>query len=222
VRRGEIPFVAVRVGRSNDPREVLGLARELRIHRAQALGFLMLWEELILEVGDARAGRVQGYTAAHLAAKLGWEGPPGKLLEALKHAGVLVTHRGTMVHPYWGRSPTGIYSRMRAERRDQWAESKRKQRNGEAGPVDVHVDVNRTSAGLHPMSGGNVGSIDRSIERTPTSPPPPPPPPRRGGGGGGGGGGGAARRFALGLDPRTPQTAEGFARLYAAPRGDVR
>lgn len=174
-RRGEVPFVAIRVGRSNDPREVLGLARELRVHRATALGYLALWEELILEVGDASAGRVRGYTAIHLSAKLGWTGSPRKLVEALKRAGVLTTHRGVFAHPYWEHSPTGIYSRMRSERREAWRLKKRDQRAG-----DVPGDVQGTTGGrLLDVQGKS--DTDRSIDRGTGAAPPPPPPPQGGG-----------------------------------------
>ena len=68
MRRGEVPFVAIRVGRSHDAKEVLGLAAELKIQRATALGFVALWEEFLLEVGDNLTGRVSGYKPHHLAA----------------------------------------------------------------------------------------------------------------------------------------------------------
>ena len=127
-RRGEVPFVAVRVGRSNDPREVLSLARELKISRAHALGFVVLWEEFLLEIGDALTGRVKGYSVEHLAAKLGWEGKPRLLVDALKRAGLLKTHKSVFFHAYWASSITGQYARQRAEDREYWRLKKRAQR----------------------------------------------------------------------------------------------
>lgn len=135
-RRGEVPFVAIRVGRSQDPREVLGLARELKVSRATALGFVALWEEMILEVGDAITGRLKGYSANHIAAKLDFSGPPRRLLDALKTAGLLASHRGVFVHPYWRQSVTGQYASDRAELRESWRLKKQAQRDaGQPGDV---------------------------------------------------------------------------------------
>jgi hypothetical protein len=202
MRRGEVPFVAIRVGRSNDPREVLGLARELRIHRAHALGFLALWEELILEIGDAAGGRVRGYSAAHVAAKLGWEGPPARLIEALKRAGVLTQQRNVYVHPYWRDSPTGIYARMRSERREEWREKKAAQRA--AGSVDVPGDVSGTNGGRPPHVPQKTHT-DRPIEGLPGTPPPYPP--------AGGGGPGFARWEWLQKHHPRPRNSQACVRL---------
>ena len=173
MRRGEVPFVAVRIGRSNDPREVLGLSRELRIPSPHALGLVTLWEEMILEVGDAMTGRLHGYTAEHIAAKLAWEGPPRKLLAALAGAGVIRQQRATFLHPYWPQSITGQYARDRAELRERWREKKRRQRAG-----DVPGDISGTEGDVPPLSPEKT-HIDRSIYGTggeaPGSPPHPPP-----------------------------------------------
>jgi hypothetical protein len=208
MRRGEVPFVAIRVGRSNDPREVLGLARELRVQRAAALGFLALWEELILEVGDARSGRVHGYSAEHLAAKLGWEGPPRRLIDALKRAGVLTTHRGVLVHPYWSRSTTGIYARMRAERREEWRLKKRAQREAD-GAGDVPGDVSGTNGGP-PHGVPQKVQIDRSIDRGDRGSAPPFPP------AGGGGGPGSARWDWMRAHHKRPRNSAACIRLLDA------
>ena len=207
MRRGEVPFVAIRVGRSNDPREVLGLARELKVHRATALGYLALWEELILEVGDARVGRVYGYSAEHLAAKLGWEGSPRRLVDALKGAGVLTTHRGVLVHPYWPRSTTGIYARMRSDRREEWRLKKQAQRTAAGG--DVPGDVSGTSEGRPHGVPGKV-QIDRSIDRGDRAPPPPAPPPQ------GGGEPGSARWDWMQLHHKRPRNSQACTRLLRA------
>lgn len=127
-QRGETAFVAMRVGRIHDPREVIGLARELKCRPIEALAYVLLWEEFILEVGDALTGRVRGYTADHIAAKLTFRGRPAKLVEAMEHAGILAHHRTTFFHPYWLETPTGQYALQRAERREYDREKKRRQR----------------------------------------------------------------------------------------------
>jgi hypothetical protein len=179
-RRGEVPFVAIRVGRSNDPREVLGLARDLRISRATALGYLALWEEFILEVGDALTGRVRGYAAEHLAAKLDFQGTPARIVSALKRAGVLRSQRGSFFHPYWLQSITGQYARERAELREGWRLKKQQQRAGakdvpamsqgqqgdEQGTSQGTADIEVPSNGVHgpagppfpPQAGGALGA----------------------------------------------------------------
>lgn len=170
-RRGEVPFVAVRVGRSNDPREVLGFAAELRIPRPHALGLLVLWEEMILEVGDALTGRIKGYTAAHIAAKLGWGGKPAKLIAALQATGILKSHRGTFFHPWWKESITGQYANTRAELREADAERKRRQRSRERGE-DVTEDVTEVSGG-RPRDSSVTPDINqvKDVLRTPPQPP---------------------------------------------------
>lgn len=128
-RRGEVNFVASRVGRSTDPKECLGLARQLGVEVPTALGYLILWEEFILEAGDGATGRLHGYTAAHIAAKLCWRGRPEKLIRALQDAGVLRRQRGTYLHAYWSQSITGHYARTRVEDREYWRVKKREQRD---------------------------------------------------------------------------------------------
>jgi hypothetical protein len=166
-RRGEVNFVASRIGRSTDPRECLGLARQLRVETATALGYLILWEEFILEVGDGRSGRVRGYTAAHIAAKLGWQGQPAKLIKALAAAGILRRQRGTYLHGYWGESITGQYAQQRIELRAAWREKKRRQRAEGTSPV-----VPETSPGTSPDV---FGTSDIDTRRPSGSGPPNPP-----------------------------------------------
>lgn len=155
MRRGEVQFVAVRVGRSNDPRECLGLAAALKCSRATALGYVVLWEELILEVGDAEAGRVKGYAAKHIAAKLGYEGSPAKLVDALKEAGLLSTHKGTFVHPYWRESVTGHYVREKARRREFERLKKQEQRDLVPG-----TSPGTTMGRPHAVPGTSLGNPD--------------------------------------------------------------
>jgi hypothetical protein len=189
VRRGEVPFVAIRVGLSNDPR-VLALARELKVERATALGYVALWQELILEVGDALTGRIKGYTAQHVAAKLGHEGNPRRLVDALKRAGELAQHRGTLRHPSWGESITGHYAARKAEDRETWTRQKNAQRDaarlaaleaaGAQPPHEQGVDV-------HPVStwtrGGRPPAVQvENAHKERKGPPgqPPQPPAKRG------------------------------------------
>jgi len=176
-RRGEVQFVAIRVGRSNDPRECLGLAIELKVERATALGYLALWEEMILELGDARSGRLpRGYTAAHIAAKLGWKQQPRRLIEALKRAGVLATHKSVFLHPYWKTSTTGSYALERARMRDYWRERQAQQRAAKH-TEDVPGDTTESPPGVHETSSGTT-DINQSTESGAS---PPPAPPRAGG-----------------------------------------
>ena len=175
MRRGEVPFVAVRVGRSNDPREVLGLARDLRVSRAQALGFVVLWEELILEVGDARTGRVRGYAADHIAGKLGWEGQPKKLIAALARAGLIASQRGVWFHPYWRQSITGQYAITKADFREQDRKRKADYRKGSKEDAGTSEDVPRTSTG-RPEDIHARADINRSINGTNGASGPPLPP----------------------------------------------
>jgi hypothetical protein len=171
-RRGEVPFVAVRVGRSNDPREVLSLARELKTIPATALGFVVLWEEFLLEVGDAMTGRIKGYSAEHIAAKLGWVGQPKKLIEALKNAGLLKTQRNVYFHPYWLQSITGQYARERAELREQWREAKRRQKE-KNGDQEFLQDSFGKGEDVHPVSDRktDINQLRDSAEPSPQPPP---------------------------------------------------
>lgn len=171
-RRGEVQFVANRVGRSNDPREVLGLAREMKTSRAEALGWVTLWEEFVLEVGDAVTGRVKGYDSSHVAAKLGFEGAPRKIIDALKHAGVLGVQRGVFFHPYWRQSITGTYASDRAELREFWRVKKEEQRREttEGRPHDVPGttgDNRGTSLGT---AGIDIGSNGHAQPERPPTP----------------------------------------------------
>lgn len=215
-RRGEVPFVAVRVGRSNDPREVLGLAHELKIDRATALGYVVLWEEFILEVGDAMTGRVRGYSATHVAAKLGWRGRPAKLLEALKRAGLFAAQKGTFFHPAWLDTPTGDYARRKANDRETWRKEKETQRNAARARL-----LENNGADVSPESGWTSGSIPAGIspenaqkERMTSGGHRPPTPPQ-------GGGGLASRRWAWMLEhhPR-PTNPEGCTALLEALTDD--
>jgi hypothetical protein len=133
-------FVAIPIGLSDDPKECLGLAHELKVERATALGYLVLWNELMLQRGDARSGRLKDYSAKHIAAKLGWTGPPRRLIDALKAAGVLTTQRQVFMHPYWRQSITGQYAIERARLRDFWRDKKAQQRAAEH-QGDVPGDV---------------------------------------------------------------------------------
>jgi hypothetical protein len=192
-RRGEVPFVAVRVGRGQDPREVLGLADDLKIAPAHALGFVTLWEEFVLEVGDALSGRVVGYSVKHLAVKLGWRGNLRRLSDALREAGLLLIKRNTLIHPYWRESVTGQYARQRAEQREADRLRKRRARNRTGDPAvsgaDASGDVTRTSGGqLRDSGGGRADSSGNPEINQPTNGAhgapgagPPPGPPETGG-----------------------------------------
>jgi hypothetical protein len=204
-RRGEVPFVAIRVGRSNDPRETLSIARELKCSRATALGYVALWEELILEVGDAVSGRLpKGYSATHVAAKLDFDGPPRRIVEVLKSAGLLAQQRTTLLHPYWRQSVTGQYAKDRADQREYWRGLKAKQRAEHGRPGDVPG----TSPGIPETS---HETADIKAERngiTGASPPPSPPP--------GGGLAGASRWDWLRQHHRRPMNPRGCMVYLAA------
>jgi len=178
-RRGEVPFVAIRVGRSNDPRETLAIARELKCSRATALGYVALWEELILEVGDAVTGRLpKGYAAQHIAAKLDFPGPPRRIVDVLKGAGLLGTHKTILLHPYWRSSTTGEYARDRAEQREYWRKRKAADR-----AAKERGDVSEMSNG-HPVDvlETSHGTADIKKERNGMTAGQPPQPPAEGGG----------------------------------------
>ena len=181
----------MRVGRVHDPREVMGFAAELKVRPAEALGYVMLWEEFILEVGDARSGRIKGYTAAHISAKLGWPGKVPRLISAMKNAGILKQLRTTFFHPYWLQTVTGLYALRRAEAREYEREKKRRQRDeaegdtneGGHGGQNGVSSVPRLSPGtppghpgdVPPLSSGkteiNKGPGGRSAARPPDPPP---------------------------------------------------
>lgn len=189
-RRGEVPFVAIRVGRGQDPREVLGLADDLKVARATALGYVALFEEFILEVGDAMSGRVVGYGVKHLAVKLGWTGSARQLADGLKEAGLLrLQGRNTLIHPYWRETITGQYARQRAEQREADRLRKRRARNRGAPGEDVSGDVTRTSGGQDAASGGVAADSVRNPDinqptngaHGATGAEPPPGPPGTGG-----------------------------------------
>lgn len=177
-RRGEVPFVAVRVGRSYDVKEVLGLADDLKIERATALGYLVLWEEMILESGDALTGRLKGYTAAHVAAKLGWKGKPARLIDALKRAGVLSPHKGTFIFPDWRNTITGDYAHKKATDREAWRRQKQAQKDDaarralESNGADVSVDSTWNGGGRPPSVQAENGQKERK-DSAGTAPPAP-------------------------------------------------
>lgn len=179
IRRGEVPFVAIRVGRSSDPREVLGLAKDLSIVPALAFAYVCLWEEFILEVGDAMTGRVKGYRADHVAAKLTYPGASRRLIEAMKRAGVLKTQRGTFFHPHWNETITGQYARDRAERRERERLKKRRQRE-ERDRGDVPGESPGQGGDVTPLSPGKTDIKEERNGVGGASRPPFPPP---GGGG---------------------------------------
>ena len=169
-RRFEGSFVAVPLTRMDDPKEVIGLARDLKIETFGAVGLATMWEAFVLAVGDQKTGRVRGYTADQLAARLGWppKRPARELIEGLKRAGLLKQERNRdFVHPYWENSTTGIYAAMREERRGGDRERKRAQREREMleEVKDVTRDVRVT----------NTESGHRSIEGHPDQNPPDPP-----------------------------------------------
>lgn len=212
-RRGEVAFVAMRVGRSQDPREVLGLAKDLGIENALAYAYVALWEEFILEVGDALTGRVRGYQAVHIAAKLTWRGTPRRLIEAMKRAGILKVQRGTFLHPYWLETITGDYARARADRRERDRLRKARQRAASEGgaaeeeenvshgtSADVPPEVRGTGVDVPPVSHGNPYIKKERNGGNGASRPPGPPP---------GGGSKASGRWEWMLQhhprPRNPQ-----------------
>jgi hypothetical protein len=191
IQRGEIPFVAMRVGRLHDPREVTGFAFRLKERPCVALIYVLLWEEFILEVGDALTGRLKGYRAEDIAAKLTYEGKPATLIKAMESAGLLRRQRSTFLHPYWLETPTGQYALQRAERREGDRERKRRQRERDAlalaealaaarGETSVTRDIPVTSAGRPGDSTVNP-EIKKERKKGQPDPDAPPSPPQGGG-----------------------------------------
>jgi len=184
VRRGEVPFVAVPLGRLDDPREVIDLADALKIHPAQALGYLVRLDAFVLKFGDAYTGKVKGYTSRHLAVELGHEGKPDKLVAALKKIKVLSVHRGTIGIVAWRESITGQYAARKAQDRDDWARQKVAQRAAArasalaaAGAPVVHPDVHPVSTwtgGGHPPAVHLDGGQKERKGQGRTDPPDPP------------------------------------------------
>ncbi len=130
--RGEVSFVATPLGRLKDPREIGDVADDLKIHFAQALGYLVLLEAFVLQNGDAKnGGKLYGYNARHIARELGHQGPPEKLVRALLKAKVLGRQRGVFFIPNWRETPTGQHAADRAERREYEREKKRAQRKAD-------------------------------------------------------------------------------------------
>lgn len=129
-RRGEVPFVAVPVGYAHD-KEILGLAADLKIPRALALGYFVLLHDLVLRRGEARTGVLRDYKAHELAAQLDFRSNPRRLVEALKRAALLGTHRQTFKIPNWLDTITGEYAAKKAADREDQARWKREQRERE-------------------------------------------------------------------------------------------
>ena len=194
MQRGEVGgFVAIRIGRANDVREVRSFSDFLGVSFHSAFFFLCAWEEWILEVGDARTGRVRGYTSQNLADKLTYRGDPRRLIKAMKRCGLLKIQRKTFIHPYWLETTTGRYALARVERRQWETERKRDAREIARSARDGQGSVPPLSQG-RPM--GHVadshGTTDREREREgrgdgSAAPPPdgsagPPNPPPGGGG----------------------------------------
>lgn len=171
-RRGEGLYLAWKIGRSKHVREVIGLADDLKCSRAEAVGYLVMWEELILREGDALIGRVHGYRPKDLARELGWTRSPTILIRGLVEAGVLRTHRATFNHPYWLSTITGQHAREKIRQREDWARQKRQQRGSDVHPdsaghgVDVHPDSTRTA---------DIKKERKKGHPDPDSPPSPPP-----------------------------------------------
>lgn len=172
-QRGETGFVAMRVGRLGDPREVEGLADDLKVRPVEALAYVLLWEEFILQVGDALTGRVKGYRAKDIARKLTHTGPVEKLIRAMETAGILKRQRSTFFHPYWQETITGHYALQRAQRRETDREKKRRQREqarleaeADARGETFVPDVSPGTAGGHPGDSphGPEGSLETKEE----------------------------------------------------------
>lgn len=178
----------MRLGRLGDPREVEGLADDLKVRPVEALAYVLLWEEFILQVGDAVTGRVKGYRAKDIARKLTHTGPVEKLIRAMETAGILKRQRSTFYHPYWRETITGQYALTRAERREADRERKRRQRERDAqalaearaaafGETDVTRDTTVTAAGLPRDSTVSPEIKEERKKGTPGSGRPPGPPP---------------------------------------------
>lgn len=142
-QRGETAFVAMRVGRIGDPREVEGLADDLKVRPVEALAYVLLWEEFILQVGDAITGRVKGYRAKDIARKLTHTGPVERLIRAMETAGILKRQRSTFYHPYWRDTITGQYALRRAERRESDRERQQRKRDRDAEAFEAALAAAR-------------------------------------------------------------------------------
>lgn len=175
-RRGEANFVAVRIGFWSDP-HITVMADELKVSANEAGGYVLRWEELVLAVGDARTGRVKGYSPKYLSIAVGWKGKPEKLIGALRSIGVLTSQRGTFTHPFWAETRTGEYAIRRALEADRVARWRRGEGEGDGdqsadgtGSVRVQngdgtsnsgIKEGRAYADAHPpappQEGGGVG-----------------------------------------------------------------
>jgi hypothetical protein len=129
-RRGEGQFVAVEVGLRHDPK-VLGLAKRLRIHPQHAVGIVATWREMVLTRGTG-IGVVRGYSRSELAAFVDWPGEPGRVIDALKGAGMLVMRRQAFVHPSWSETTTGSYAHHKSGERERKATERALRREWEA------------------------------------------------------------------------------------------
>ncbi len=177
-RRGEVPFVAVPVGYSNNVPETRRLARLLKCSRATALGYLIMWHELFLTEGDAKKGTLTGFTAEDIAEQLDFPGSrPRKLLDSLRAIGVAGTHRKTIKFPGWLNTITGEYAARKVEDREWERERKAAYRAARQAQLEALMmgrpsDVPGTNVGrptLVPWEGGQ-----KERNESPGQPPQPP------------------------------------------------
>ena len=125
-RGEEMPHLCWIVGRSSNVREVLGLASSLGVNKFEAIGYVVVWEEIVFH-GNA-SGRVPGLRMKDLAAALGWRKDLKVLERGMKESGLLEKRGQVLCHPYWPRSRTGQYMRTRKETRLYWREFKAEKR----------------------------------------------------------------------------------------------
>ena len=190
-RRGEVPYVAVSIGLESNPK-VQALARRLKLPIPHVLGLLALWDAFILKFGDARTGRVKGFTASEIADGLYWDGSPRGLLAELKRAGVLQPQRSTFFHPFWLETPTGWFANNRADRRHRDMVRKREEREMEraarelalAREMGISVEDVRRLSGGRPLDGRATtpDGADQPLTEGTGVGGPPPCPPQAGGG----------------------------------------
>src|SRR4051812_36853863 len=87
-------FVAADDGLEEDPK-LRTLAKILKERRSTAFWWVMRWQRLILQKGNHLSGALpKTYTAHDIATFLDFNGPPHRLIDAMKRQGYLSFKKG--------------------------------------------------------------------------------------------------------------------------------
>lgn len=141
------------------------LARELRVHRAQAIGhlhFLWWWA-----LDNAPTGNLSALAPAEIAEVAEWPGSAEHFVSSLKSCGWL--DDDGMIHDWMEYAGYLIQQRAKDRQRKRDARNRDVQQQPDGPPRNVQ----RTSGG-HPADGGRTADVPNPTQPNPTESMPPP------------------------------------------------